>query len=852
MSKMELYSKWYSFIVLWLFFCIGDAAWATKPMSPIIQPPVKGLGVLQVLASVGPSHYLSAAEVTLKDASGKTISKGVTNTRGSVFFYLRGNKLRFASRPLSVSTKGGKIISHGGDYFSGPFFNGHLRASIDKAPLNAHTILYVDMVSTSASRLKGKTISYKSAIRAVRNALGFNPRFPDAGMRVGNQFVGWEELKSNYEAAGGYDEYINNLVGLIKKRKLIGGLRPTRSSILRVSSGKESNNPLLNALRSSDHHDSSNGFVVKSSQTSSYPQCNVPVGNTNGNSSESTELIEDFGATSISYLLKYAGVPSSAASGVAGMLLTGGATGNQTTAQLEAVEEQLYCISEQLTYLTTQVEEVQFYQDVEVAVECGNDVADAYYSYSSLVAGSLPYDTSTTGVQAPTCYASQTDGAASTCPLNASNAALMNDLPTWNPSGTLMATTCSGPVGVDAMLFGNSSAGQPCAWCQLNANFQDDTVAGYSWYTYTQVQQLQQFLSYWGTIEYDMFLLTNEYSNYTQDFEAAEINAGNVPGCSTQCAIGSDPSTSAPSPNYCVAQFDLQNAFPASLYSDEIGMWNGTGAGLAINAFPAGLVMHNPLDNPTQPIGQQTALSPLYIYNTSGKSSTWSANATSGSNSSNSYYGATPPSYSAFNGYAGNGATLNPGNLPSAVEQFSNPQALRTLQPVSSQLQSITNNNYQQGPGNPGFTSWEFFVNAINQTCETWQTINDVRTCVQYFVFPIASQWTGLTPTNSTSNGTGFFAADDISNLTWYYQDGTDCNSGANECITTSDTYNNTIGQYHWQYTNPDGNNANANPGGYYPVFGALLGRTWWNAYTTNPPANYVRQPVPTSSTCND
>ena len=261
--------------------------------------------------------------------------------------------------------------------------------------------------------------------------------------------------------------------------------------------------------------------------------------------------------------------------------------------------------------------------------------------------------------------------------------------------------------------------------------------------------------------------------------------------------------------------------------------------------------MHNPLDNPTQPIGQQTALSPIYIYNTSGNNSYWSANATSGTNTAESYYGATPPSYSAFNS-----GILNPAALPSAIEQFSNPQAWRTLQPTSSQVAVLTANNYSQGSGSPGTTSWQFFVDAINQ--ESWQECTDTEingtitvTCnPEPYAFPIASTWQGLTASNSTTTGTGFFTADNVSQLYTYTVDGSYCNGNAGECMTTQGNFNNTIGQYVYSYTNPDNTKSEPHAPSNYPVFGALLGRSWWPAYdpnspSYNPPSSYNPPPPP-------
>jgi len=541
------------------------------------------------------------------------------------------------------------------------------------------------------------------------------------------------------------------------------------------------------------------------------------------------------------------------------MLLTGGGAGSTTTAQLSAVEDQLVCIAAQISYLQEQVDELQLTQDVDTDTGCSTAVTNAYDQYESLVYNAAPYGSSLpSGItQASVCYPEQTAGASSVCPLNASNSALITDLGVWNPSNSMTVSDCGGTVGTNNMLFG-TEGGQASAWQQINSNYQS-TPGGYAWYTALQVQQLQQFLSYWGTIEYYLFTLNNEYLNYcgsissysqascgtttictwtcpspaaTSDevnqqitdaatgyIEMAQSTGGMVSGSSTVCSTG----TTSTSQSYCAAQSNIANAFPPDLYSDEIGIWNsetGTGAGLAVNAFPAGLAMTN--------MNGQLQLCAEEIFNlTNNKTATWSANAsTQGAiNFGQTSEAPTTASYAAFNAYG-----INPAGLPSAIEQFSNPQAIRTLQPTSSQVASLTSPSYSQGDS--GLTSWQFFVDSINQQAPSG------------YVFPVASEWGGLTATSSTSNGTGFFTADNVSSLEVYNQDATSCNGGTSECITTNDVFYNTIGEYHFQTTTHGTSHSPASP--YpHPVFGALLGRTWWSAYaSSNPPVSY-QPPTP-------
>ena len=752
-------------------------------------PPVAHL---QVLASVGPLEYLSGAEVTLKDAMGIVIAKQKTNSRGSTIFHINKQRLATAIKPLKFTTSGGQVIGQTGNQTSGPAFYGHLRGQISKVPVGKHTIAYLDLISTSASVMQSKTRSYVSATKAVRAALSIGKGFPVNGIRFKNNHVGSTQLQAMTEAYGGYDEYVRNMVHRINRRQKITELTPVIYATTATPQKNAIADVLTNAIRPSEAK-GLQSHTTQATSTSTYPQCNAPLG-TGSSTSPSTEIINDFGVTSTSILLEAVGAPSAVAEGIAGMLLTGGASGSPSASALQAVDEQLVCISAQIGYLSEQVADLTLLVDVDQNTNCGNGVYTQYNLYSGLVS------------EAQDC-------SSSTCQLNSSNPSLMSDLPTWSPSSTLVSSTCAGPTGTNNMLFG-SPGGQGSAWQQLNKNYQS-TNGGYAWYTALQVQQLQQFLSYWGTIEYDLFVLTNEYDNYYGLTENAQISAGNVSGSSV-CSTG----TTSNSTTFCAAMSNIGNAYPPDLYSDEIGIWSsliGTGAGLAISAYPAGLAM----SLGTMSLGQ-VGLNPNYLGQVTTDPGSWPAS------------NATGPSYTQFNSQG-----INPSGQPSAIQQFSNPQALKTLQPTSSQVASITNNNYlQQAAGS--LTSWQFFVDSINQQAPSGS-------------FPILSQWTKLAATTSTSNGTEFFTSDNVGNFS-YAQQGNQATCDGYTVPATNYTYNfnATIGNYSWQFQNCGGG---AGPANVAPVFGVLLGRNWWPASVTNPPTAYVPPqpcvPGSTATACN-
>ena len=736
---------------------------------------------IQVLASVGPLHYLSGAEVSLINAKGLVVGRSLTNIRGSAMFSLPRAALRHL--PFKIITSEGMVIGQSGDQFHGPAFKGHLRARINKVVAERSTPVYLDLISTSASVMQSPTKSYLSAYRAVQASLNMGDAFPVNGVRFQNNYVGWKELERATILSGGYDRYVKSMVERIKKHRKITELTPSPYA-QHQAKVPDTVSLLQNALNESADALTLSTMDGETPTTSPYPQCPPNASVSSGSSSKgisSIQLIEDFGVLSVQTLLTKAAIPNAAqdTTMIAGMLLSGGASGSAaTTSALQAVDAQLACISSQLNYLEQQVNEVELTTIVATAQNCESSIQTQYENYSNLVAGAQPQ---ANGAPAPTDQQ-----------LTSNNANLMQWVTPNNGTNWLTYYTCG--ANIDNMLF-TAGTDTPSAWQQLIANYQNT----YPWYGQLQVQQLQQFLSYWGTLEYYAFIVTNEYYNYNGQNNGASSNAGalagNYPGSSNLCVPGT------PGSNYCYFQSHILNAYPGDIYSDEIGLWQN---GLAVNAFPAGLAI----------TGDQTGLTPLYIYNTSGNNSTWSANASAegASNSGNPALGATNTSYSLFNSYG-----INPSNQASAIEQFSNPQALRTLQPTSSQVSALQESSN-------GVTASSYFLNAINQ---------QVDTANGQPAFPIASGWGSLSSTSNTTNGIGFFTSDNVSSLSTYSQDDTDCNGGLNECTTTKDVFNNTIGQYVWNYTNPDGDKANPVAPGNFPVFGALLGRTWWASVTS-------------------
>jgi len=572
---------------------------------------------LQVLASVGPLEYLSGATVTLKDAQGQVVAQGKTNVRGSTMFTL--DEQQISQLPLSFITSGGKIIGATGDQIKGPAFRGHLRGQISDVAKGKHVMAYLDLLSTGASLLNTKGLSYPMAIQSIRAAFGIGKGFPDQGLRYRNNHVGWTELKGAIQKNGGHDQFIRQLVKRISRGESIRELAPSRHKTIRRNAGA-------------------------TQSAASYPQCDVPLGNSVGSGGASTDLIKAFGVLATQNLLQYVGYfQSTTFSGlpVFGMLLYNTLSSGPSADALAAVEAQLACISAQLNYLQEEVAALTLITEVATATTCAADITNQYYIYGGLVDGAQP----------------NADGTPSPYPLTASNSSFMADLPAWSPSST-MVSACGGGQVINNMLFG-TAGGQGSAWQQVNKNYLSNY--GNNWWTQVQAQQLQQFLSYWSTLLYDIFVLRNEYFNYYGQTQNSIIAAGNVPESSTTCIAG----TTNVTPTFCAWNSNIANAFPEDLYSDEIGI---IGSGISVMAYPAGLGLG---------VGQLGLNTPFLLNN-------W----TNVGNGNGQYYAAQAVQ-SAIDQYAGLG--VNPKGYGTAVEDFTNPQSTHGYTLTESNISALNN-----------------------------------------------------------------------------------------------------------------------------------------------------------------
>lgn len=493
---------------------------------------------VRVWAYVGPGAPLANAKVQVKDAKGRLVAQGRTNGRGtySALSFRHSPKL-----PLSITTSSGRA--------AGKAFSGHMRARAFSTRLSSQ-VVQTSLVSTAASKLARGSSSYSRMTSRVRSTLGIGKGSLPEVLRIRNDDVGYQQLiRAFAKTRGGFDSYARKVADLASKSKKIGGLRPKSAALSGADPGSRAR-----AARSGT---GAPGRAAQGSTTPDTTVCSVAVPSQGSSGDTSTEIISDIAAIGIGGLLKYAGAPSAASQVITGMLLAPIGENPEATVLQEdanAVANDLDCLDAQVNYLSSQIGEVQLTIDVDTATNCSNAITPAWQNYEYAVNNASQY------------------------PLNSSNTSLTGTggyLDTWNQANT----TCGSAI--NSMLFG-TAGGQGAAWQQLNQN----TSAGVKWYTQEQVQDLQTFLSYWGTILYEQFILANEYFNYYGQFEEAQSYAGgsNATGTSPVCDAGSTAMNTA---TFCVWQNNIAAAYPGDIYSDEIGVIS---SGQSVAAVPGGMV----------------------------------------------------------------------------------------------------------------------------------------------------------------------------------------------------------------------------------------------------------------------
>ena len=712
--------------------------------------------LLRVWASIGPLTYLDHAKVTIRNARKEVIATGITTSRGTLSITISEEDANML--PLTVSTSGGQE--------NGVAFLGHLSAEVSDVGKDA-SIVHVGILSTVATRLAKWKDTYPEALTAIRAKLGISPYAPVDVLRVHNNYVDYAKLQAFVVQLSGFDKLIDKMVQAVESDTKITwpNVKPSIPLVNKASITVANSTSMLASAAPT-----STSVMASTAPTST--TCTTAVGTGQTAGSTSTQVIEDFGVIAGTTLLKSAGMPSAAitaSTDLVGMMFGAPPAVSADKTALANIQAELDCISSQLSYLQVELGALMVNDAMTNANACANggttNVSTEWSSYQYII--------------------NNDDGTAANA-IAPTNSMVVSHVPNWQN-----LQNCSGAI--NAGLFPVGGSGLISGWQQMNTNMQNGT----NWYTSTQVQQLQAFLSYWGTMSYQAFTLNNEYYNYMSSnssldytnsirfmtgmaydsFGNPTFNENGVP----ECFAG----TTSTSTNFCAYQSNIANAFPGDLYSDEIGLFNG----VAVNTYPAGLAaplygsngktvvtpnqlgidaeqLYYTYENFTGCAALSSPTTQVYNFSNTNCPLNWTL--------SNSFW--VNPSIDAFNSQG-----INPIGDESAVESFTSPQKPRTLTLTQSTVSALKNS----GPS--GVSSNQFFLSALQADPST--------------------AFTGLNTGNVS-----FTTGDQTSTVNW------------EQCMsfpgTNTATYGVTIAIPNYQYHCSNSING--------PYIIAMLGRSFW------------------------
>jgi hypothetical protein len=162
-----------------------------------------------------------------------------------------------------------------------------------------------------------------------------------------------------------------------------------------------------------------------------------------------------------------------------------------------------------------------------------------------------------------------------------------------------MNTNCGNAIN-DALF--STEGGVQAAWPALLKEYRDggfnstDSIA----FTPYSVEQLQQFLQYWGNIMYQQTVMMNDWYNYQASVvgkpQTTLQNAAMGGNCQKAPSL-TDVANNQTSSSWCQWQQNIINVWPGDLYSDEVADWDlkpvtssspYAVSGSAVSAVPGG------------------------------------------------------------------------------------------------------------------------------------------------------------------------------------------------------------------------------------------------------------------------
>ena len=538
-------------------FALLSGTAAAQQAEPTAKSSSKAPTRVTVWTYVGPRAGLANAKITLTDASGRLLGKGRTSKTGSYHFYVTGGKA--LKLPLMVRTSGGAptALLPSGKTLSFGHFKGHLTAPV--FGIKNEPITQVSLISTVADKIvtTNTRAAFNAATAKVVRTLGFPKSAPTDIMRLRNPHVGFRQLVGAVRRAGGFDAFADRIAEAAAAGKRVKHLRPPSAD----ASGAISARLIRGGAP-----------LTRQSSATTGPVCSAPLPD---GTSTSDQVITDVAEIGVGALMKVAGAPSAASSSITGMAFAAAGvptSESQAEADNAAILNELSCIDEQISYLEGQVGNLTLMTLLTNASSCDS------------------------ALQGPHVWQGYEDeiGDNTSAPIDPTDKDLITYVDDWSTA----VETCGD--GINYSLNNKIPGYTTTGWQQMVLN----TVGTSKWWSQSQVQTLQSFLSYWGTRVYQQFILSNEVNNFNGTYGIATNDAGVNSSNTSVCKPGSTASTST----YCVYRSNIMQAYPADLYSDELAVVKN---GLAVNSIPLGVFSPKPIMSPA-PAGMASATNTYY------------------------------------------------------------------------------------------------------------------------------------------------------------------------------------------------------------------------------------------------
>jgi hypothetical protein len=494
----------------------ADPAPASATPQKAQAPPRTPKPNLWLQMHAGPKSELTDATVVVTNDKGKVVGRGTTNAAGTLV--MKVDSGASTKHPYLVRTSGGKV--------RGKKFTGHLELVVTKLGL-AQGAQYVDLVTTIASsyvEAYGGTLA--AAERKAFRKMGIKEDLGHGHLVIPTYEVHAPALMAHHRSKGGFDGTVAHLVRLMKQGKRFPSF--ATGSVEQLG-----------------------GAASRAGTPRAFPNTACEAQTLPNPNADSPATVGIYGAMMAAGLVSVFATkdPSLLLNGVAGMVFAN-TPGMTNASMMASIQAQLTCISQQISMVA---QTLSLQMSVQDAANCqANWVKPTWDRYYQPLINAA--------AQNPGVAAYSLDDTVN----NASLQPTMDQI-------ALMNSNCGDAI--NSGLF-NTQGGVQAAWPTVLAQAREANSAAL---TPAALAQLQQFLQYWGNIEYQQSVMMNDWYNYQATVierpQTTLQNAAWGGNCQKAPSL-SDASANQEASTWCQWQQNIVDVWPGDIFSDEVADWD--------------------------------------------------------------------------------------------------------------------------------------------------------------------------------------------------------------------------------------------------------------------------------------